>query len=127
MALPIPEPQACEELQDILLFISRQTAERHADTPCTVLFGVSDSVAAMQTAESTSTLDILTPIGTEPILRHNPLSIGLEYWSASESEIEEPRLDSDVTLVDNLLSLLWRQQVSFGALRGHAQSESPCR
>jgi hypothetical protein len=125
MALPFPDPQACDELQDILLFISRQNAERHADTPCTVLFGVSDSMAAMQTAESTTTLDIQTPIGTEPILRRNSLSIGLEYWSASESEIDEPR--SDVTLVDNLLSLLRRQQVSFGALRGHAQSESPCR
>ena len=117
MALPIHDSQACgDELQDVLLFISRQTAERHAETPCAVL--------------------LTTPIGTEPHSRRQTspsigLEYGLEYGSAPDSAVAKPRSDhrnydtaSDATLRDNLLSLLRRQQVSFWALRGDAQGQS---
>ena len=122
MALPIQDPQACDELQDVLLFISRQTAERHAETPCAAL--------------------LTTPIVTESnSRRHTSPSIrqeyGLEYGSAPYSAVDEPLSGrrnydtaSDVTLGDNLLSLLRRQQVSFWDLRGDAQGQSltchPC-
>ena len=111
MELPIQDPQACDELQDVLLFISRQTAQRHAETPCAVL--------------------LTTPIGTEP--KTSPvigLEYGLEYGSAPDLAVDEPRSDrrnydtaSDVILGDNLQSLLRRRQVSFWALRGDAQGQ----
>ena len=114
VGLPIQDPQACDELQDVLLFISRQTAERHAETECAMI------------------LKPRTPISTEPNSRaRTSLSIGLEYGSAPDSAVDEPRSDhrnyetaSDGTVGDNLLSLLRRQQVSFWTLRGDAQGQS---